>query len=495
MNPYNFSILCFGFCSLLLGLFVWLKRQDRVGQLYFVLSFFYAGWALPFSIKISDNISYAAALYAARMANCSAAFIPTVWLHFCLVYTKRDETHKKILKLFYAIPLLILAVSFTPWFVPGLRPILSFRHYATPGIFYYLMTLNYFIVIPLGFNQLFDKMKEVSREEREQLLGLFFSAFIGYLGGALTFLPIYGISFPQEGMFLLPIYPFALTYFMIKQKIFDIEELAQAAHRDKLTAIGVLAASINHEIKNPLFIIKGLAENCLERQKEGVFSNKEKALESANDAMKRSVEQADRAMDIIRRLSLFAKAGIDSEIKFEFVKIAEVLENILPLIRYELAAKNIVLTRDIPPNIPEVRADRRYLEEILFNLLVNACQAVRETGREGEIKVTAAVIARERSDRSNLPIPDLNKTGSLRPKNGLVMTTPDKVLITIQDNGPGIPEDKIKDVFRPFYTTKAEGTGLGLYITKQLVEKIGGRISVESQQGIGTTFKVILKAA
>lgn len=501
MNPYNFSVLCFGFCSLLLGIFVWLKRQDHVGRLFFFLSFFYAGWALPFSVKISDNVSYYLALYAARIANCSAAFIPTMWLHFCLEYTKSKKTHGWKIQFLYLIPIFILMVSFTPWFVSGVRPILHFRHYATPGIFYYLMTLNYFLVVPLGFIQLAKKMRSVPVEEKGQLKGLFWSAFFGYLGGAVTFLPIYGIPFPQEGMFLLPLYPFALAYFMIKQKLFDIEELAQAAHRDKLTAIGVLAASINHEIRNPLFIIKGLAESCLERQKEGVFQNKEKIIESSNDALKRSMEQADRAMDIIKRLALFAKSGIDSEIKFENVKINEVLEDILPMVRYELAANNIVLTRDIPPSIPAVHADRRYLEEILFNLLVNACQAVRETGREGEIKVTAAVLAREQSDRSNLPISGLNKTGSLhfvrddKTRNGLAMTTPDKVLITIEDNGPGIPEEKIKDVFRPFYTTKAEGTGLGLYITKQLVEKIGGRISVESQLGVGTTFKVILKAA
>jgi signal transduction histidine kinase len=67
-----------------------------------------------------------------------------------------------------------------------------------------------------------------------------------------------------------------------------------------------------------------------------------------------------------------------------------------------------------------------------------------------------------------------------------------QVLITIQDNGPGIPAEKLKNVFHPFYTTKAEGTGLGLYITQQLVEKIHGRIDVQSAVGVGTTFLVLL---
>jgi signal transduction histidine kinase len=481
MNPYNFSVLCFGFCSLLVGFFVGLKRQDKVGMLFLLLSLVYAGWALPFSIKISDNISYYSALHAARIANSSAAFIPVLWLHFCLAYTQREKLHHKLLCALYLVPFLILAVSYTPWFIPGLRPILSFRYYATPGIFYHLMSANYFIVIPFGFSQLIFRMKVASKEEKGQLVGLFWSAFFGYLGGAATFLPIYGVEFPQEGMFLLPLYPFVLAYFLVRKGLFNPEELAQAAHRDKLTAIGVLAASINHEVKNPLFIIKGLAESCLERQKEGIFPSKEKALESANDAMKRSVDQADRAMDIIKRLSLFAKAGVDSEIKFEAVNVQALLEDILPLVRYELAANGIALTRNIPSDLPDVYADRRYLEEIFFNLIVNAIQALKGMGKPGEIKVTAGL--------------GTSTSGLEEPENQKRVPSPEErvpVIVTIQDNGPGIPADKLRDVFRPFYTTKEEGTGLGLYITRQLVEKIKGRINVCSEVGRGAIFTVTL---
>jgi signal transduction histidine kinase len=459
MNPYNFSVLCFGFCSLLVGLLVWLKRQDRVGQLYLLLCFVYAGWALPFSIKISDNVSYNVALHAARIANCSAAFIPTLWFHFCLAYTGRSQIHRKLLGALYCVPLLILSVSYTPWFVAGLRPILNFKYYATPGAFYYLMTLNYILVLPLGFIQLIKKMKDAIGEEKRQLLGLFWVSCAAYLSGGTTFLPIYGIAFPQEGMFLIPLYPFVLAYFITRTRLFDEEEFAQAAHRDKLRAIGVLAASINHEVKNPLFIIKGLAEGCLERQKDGIFPSEKKALENSNDVMRRTIEQTDRAMDIIKRLSLFAKAGIESEIKFELVSFEVVLEDILSLVRSELVAHSIALTRDIPKDLPEIRTDRRYLEEILFNLIVNAIQALKDSKDEGEIVIRA--IAEE---------------GSVR--------------VTIQDNGPGIPEDRLKDVFRPFHTTKEEGTGLGLYITQQLVEKIGGRVEVTSKEGEGAIFIV-----
>jgi signal transduction histidine kinase len=164
-------------------------------------------------------------------------------------------------------------------------------------------------------------------------------------------------------------------------------------------------------------------------------------------------------MDIIKRLSLFAKAGIDSEIQFEAVSIVDVLDDVVQLIRHELAANNITLHRQVPASLPDVLGDRRYLEEIFFNLFVNASQVLK--GKPGgEITVQA-------------------------------MTEGERVLVTVQDNGPGIPEDKLKDVFRPFYTTKAEGTGLGLYITQQLVEKINARISIQSEVDVGTRFVIV----
>lgn len=438
------------------------------------MSLAYAGWSISIAINLNNDISKELGLFTGRIGNAAAVFIPATWYHFVLTFLGKNK-NKNFIKSLYIIATIITCFAFTPWFIPKVVPMVGFRYYSQAGPIYCLSAMIFFTIVPLSFIELYREMKDASGYTKRQIKGLFLTALVGYMGGSPTFLPIFGISFPQYTLLLLPVYPFALAYVMTKQKLFDVEELAQAAHRDKLTAIGVLAASINHEVKNPLFIIKGLAESCLERQKEGVFQNDRKALESSNDAMKRSIDQADRAMDIIKRLSLFAKAGIDSEIKFESVKIAVVLEDILPLIRYELAANQISLTRDIPPDLPDVHADRRYLEEIFFNLIVNAIQALKNSGKPGEIIV-----------RATTPSPSLSQ----RERDGVRGSN--NVVITIQDNGPGIPGDKIKDVFRPFYTTKEEGTGLGLYITQQLVEKIHGRISVHSEVGQGAVFALAL---
>lgn len=476
MNPYNFSVLCFGFCSLLLGLLIWLKRQDEIGQRYFLMSFFYSGWAIFIAINLNNDVSQEVGLFTGRLGNAFAVFIPVTWYHFVLVFVGNSK-NRHFLKLLYASSVAIACFSFTPWFIAKAIPMVGFRYYSQAGPIFCVSALIFFIIVPLSFVELYKKLKNSGGHERAQIRGLFFTALIGYIGGSPTFFPIFGIPFPQYTLLLLPIYPFALAYFMTKQKLFDLEELAQAAHKDKLTAIGALVASINHEVRNPLFIIKGLAETWLERKRAGVFENDKQGLEKGEESFARAIDQADRVMDIIKRLSLFAKAGIEGEMKFEDVSVAEVLENVLPLVRYELAAHNIALTRDIPPNIPDVYADRRYLEEIFFNLIVNATQAIKETGKPGEIKVSAIA-----------PSPSLSRG----ERDGVRGSH--SVIITIFDTGPGIPEDKLKDVFRPFYTTKAEGTGLGLYITKQLVGKIRGKVEVSSKEGIGTTFTLLFSA-
>lgn len=501
MNPYNFSVLCFSVCSFFVGILVWLKRPDQVGKLFFWHSVAISVWGIGVAFIVTPSASYLVTLWSIRISNGAAAFIPTIWFHFILALTGNLNKRKRLLGVLYFFAISILIISPTPWFIPSLRPILGFEHFTKAGPLYSFLTVLFFMTVPLGFYELIMKIRVSSQAEKKQLLGLLLISFAGYLGGSLTFIPVYDIPFPQYGLFLLPIYPFGLAYFITRTNIFDVEELAQAAHRDKLMAIGVLAASINHEVRNPLFVIKGQAESFLERQKEGILKDKDQIIEKAIDVTRRSMEQADRAMDIIKRLSIFAKSGIDSEIKFESVKISEVIEDILPFIRYELATHQIALTRDIPPNLPEVRADRRYLEEILFNLLVNASQAIKGAGKPGEIKI-AAEIAKPSSGLAmthSQPViasearqsPDLEK--SPRPESGLAMTESSKqVIITISDTGPGIPQDKLEHVFRPFYTTKEEGTGLGLYITQQLIEKIGGRIKVESTVGVGTTFEVNL---
>ena len=461
MNPYNFSLLCFGFCATLLALLIIFKRNDQISKRFLALSLFCTGWSLAIGINFSENVSDFWALFSSRLGNVFALFIPVSWYHFILTFVGKQNIFKRRIKFLYILVFTLSLFSFTPWFIPYVKWIVGFRC-SSPGPLYHFSPFLFVSLVSLGFIELLRKIKITLGQERQQVVGLAVATAVGFLGGGLIYFPAYNIPVPQYGLFVMPFYALFLAYVMTKQKLFDIEELAQAAHRDKLIAIGVLAASINHEVRNPLYVIQGLAENFLERWKDAASLDKNPLLAKAADALERSKQQAERAIEIIKRLSLFAKTGIDSEIRFEPIKIASVVEDVLPLIRCELAARSIELACDIPSDLSEVRADRRYLEEILFNLVVNACQAIKNSQRPGRIEIRAT-------------------------------TNAEKTFLIVKDDGPGIAADKLERIFHPFYTTKQEGTGLGLYITKQLVEKIGARIAVESQPEQGTIFTLEFK--
>ncbi len=486
MNPYAITSYTTALATFVVGLYIYLRDKNTyLNKVFFYYSLSIASWAFLTAYHAMVSVP-GVALFCAKMMHIAVSFIPAFFLYFVVVLLgcEKEKRIQNLLSVVFVLAgILSLMSVMTDWVVAGVRAKLGYANFMDPGPLYFALLTFFSVVALLGLLFLIDAFL---RQGKSSIHGkkyayLFWSSLVGYAMGASSFFPVYDRAwFPYPyGSLGITFYVMVVAYVTFKYGFFDLNDLAQAAHRDKLTAIGVLAASINHEVKNPLFIIKGLAESCLERQKEGIFPSKEKALESANDAMKRTMDQADRAMDIIKRLSLFAKAGIESEIKFEQVKIAQVVEDILPLIRYELAAHNISLNREFPPDLPEVYADRRYLEEILFNLVVNACQALKDVGKPGEIMIRAVTGSAPRTHRVCTPTYTPGVYGG-------------SVIIEISDTGPGIPADKLKDVFRPFYTTKAEGTGLGLYITKQLVEKIRGRIDVQSEVRQGTVFIVTL---
>jgi len=132
-------------------------------------------------------------------------------------------------------------------------------------------------------------------------------------------------------------------------------------------------------------------------------------------------------------------------------------------VNHPLFYHKIKLIQDIPTDLPPIHADHIYLEEILFNLIVNATQALKGA-EKGRITISA-----EKVDQA--------------------------VVVKIADNGSGMTSEQQQNIFKPFYTTKEEGTGLGLYITKQLVEKNGGKITVTSKPGQGTTFMLTFQRA
>jgi len=233
---------------------------------------------------------------------------------------------------------------------------------------------------------------------------------------------------------------------------------AEAAQREKMAVIGTLSAGINHEICNPLGIARGQCEAFLLNLKDGLYKNKtnEELITKAKDIMAKVIKETDRATAITKKLSGFAKP---SKGEAEIVRIDKELDEVFGLVGYELRLDKIEFQKNIQKNIPDLLVDKKQFQEILFNLIRNAGQAIGEKGR---ITITAK-----------------EETGN--------------IFIDVQDTGTGIPEDKVKQLFNPFFTTKdpGKGTGLGLFIVRQVVEKNGGKIYLkETKVGEGTTFRL-----
>lgn len=237
---------------------------------------------------------------------------------------------------------------------------------------------------------------------------------------------------------------------------------ARAAQREKMAVIGTLSAGINHEICNPLGIARGQCEMFLLNIAEGVYKGKtqKELLAKAQEIMMKVIHETDRATLITRKLSSFAKPA-KGEI-LDNVSLGKEVRVVISLLEHDLKLDNIVINKEIPEDLPNISADRKQLQEIFFNIIRNAVQSIKGAGK---------IFIR------------LSSNGK-------------KVYVEIEDTGVGISKSELEQIFDPFFTTKdpGKGTGLGLYIVKQIIEKNNGKISVQSELGKGTTFLLTFDA-
>jgi len=235
------------------------------------------------------------------------------------------------------------------------------------------------------------------------------------------------------------------------------EALHSIEYTDKMASIGRMAAGVAHEINNPLAIISenaGLLKDLISMRQQP--PDRDRTLKIA-EAVLRSVE---RCSTITHRLLGFAKR---MEPLTERISLGPLLEEVLSFQRKEAECRNIAIGLSVPPDLPIIESDRGQLQQVFLNILSNAFAAVPDGGRI-----------------------DIR----------LELEKPDTVAVTISDNGCGIPGEYIERIFEPFFSTKGDyGTGLGLSITLGIVEKLGGRIDVQSEVGQGAAFTVRLPVA
>jgi signal transduction histidine kinase len=469
MNIFNLSTLFFSFSSFLLGILILWRRQDKIGQKWFLFSCAASLWSFGLSLWGSNLFDDETNLAWDRVCHLGSVLIPSTWLDFICCFLGGRSKKGTLQIMAYLVSFILSLAVISPHFFAKPVSMWPFLYYTQPGPLYHLFTVFFFASVTYGFYIIVKAYRSATGARKQQLRYLLWATGIGFTGGSLTFFPVYGIPLPQYNLFVIPLYPFIVAYGVMRYRLLDIEEVVKAAQRDKLAAIGTLVASINHEIRNPLFIVKGMAESHLTNLNEGLYRNSEDCAVQANRILEKTVEQTQRALDIMIRLSDFAKQKPNEEAKVEAIDLSETIANVLPLVQHELELDKIEFIYQIPKNFPPLLVDKRHLEEIFFNLVINASQAMKETG--GRIRISA----KKKSD-------NMQETMSH-----------DKFLIEIciADNGPGITQENLARIFEPFYSTKDTGTGLGLYVTKQLVEKNNGEIRVTSKLGEGTIFYII----
>ncbi len=469
MNLYSFSVLVFSSGVLLISILALVKRKDKIAIRFLLFSICIFGWGFLFSFWITQNYSEITTLQLARAASVFVILIPITWFHFVLTFIEREEPAPYFYLINYTAAFFLAALSPTRLIFEGTHSILGFKYMPTPGLFHHFHLAIFAILVPYGFYHLVRAYLFESGTKKEQLKYLLAGTISGFVAATSVFLAFYNIPFPLLLLVVMPLYPILTGIALIRYGLFDVQQIVDAFRRDKLAAIGTLAASINHEIKNPLYIIQGLAEGYLCNVSEKAHRNQNEEITQTREILKKTAEQANRAMGIMRNFSNFAKQDVGNTVRFESLNLSEVMDGVLLLVTHELSLQRIESVKNIPHDL-SIIADKVHLEEILFNLIVNASQAIKSQTAGYTSQVTGKIeISAERHN------------GSVR--------------INVQDNGPGIPKDKLVKIFEPFYTTKEEGSGLGLYITKQLVEKNMGKISIDSKVGVGTTFELRFKTS
>ena len=225
-------------------------------------------------------------------------------------------------------------------------------------------------------------------------------------------------------------------------------------HSQKLSSVGRLAAGVAHEINNPLAIINqkaGLMKDIIDAESE--FPKKDKFV-GITDSILQSV---DRCSVITHRLLGFARR---MDVEYEVLDINEVLQDVFGFIEKEAMHRNIQLKKQLADNLHQISSDRGQLQQVFLNILTNAYAAVDDGG------VVSITTWSE----------DI-----------------DTVAVSIQDDGRGMNEEEMSKIFEPFFTTKkGYGTGLGLPITYGIIKKLGGKITVQSKLGEGSTFSIYL---
>ena len=232
------------------------------------------------------------------------------------------------------------------------------------------------------------------------------------------------------------------------------EELAHLAHLNRVSTMGELAASLAHEIKQPIAAALTDAKTCLRW-----LSRDQPDLPEAKEAASRLVKDVTLATEIMRRNGLLFKKGA---LQRELIDVNQIIQEMIALLRIEATRYSITLHSQLTNGLTNIYADRVQIQQVLMNLMLNGIEAVKEAGSPGELTIK-----------------------SQKEDDG-------QILVSVSDTGIGLRPEHEAQIFNALFTTKPQGTGMGLAISRSIIESHGGHLWATSNAARGATFQFTL---
>jgi C4-dicarboxylate-specific signal transduction histidine kinase len=227
------------------------------------------------------------------------------------------------------------------------------------------------------------------------------------------------------------------------------------AHANRVTTMGELAASISHEVNQPLAAVVNAAAACLRWLDRGTPN-----LDEARSAVEWITKEANRASEVIRRVRALANKTSIEKVPLD---INDVVREVIALVQRELISHQVSSRMELAPTLPIILGDRVQLQQVIINLVMNGIEAMQSvTDRPREL------VIRSRQDETR------------------------QVLVSVTDCGVGISAENADRLFNAFFTTKSTGMGMGLSISRSIIEAHGGRMSASGNEGPGATFQLVL---
>jgi PAS domain S-box-containing protein len=232
---------------------------------------------------------------------------------------------------------------------------------------------------------------------------------------------------------------------------------ADLAHISRATTMGELTASLAHEINQPIAAAATDARTCLRW-----LAHEQPDLGEARESATRMVNAVTRAADIVSRLRQLFKKGAPQT---DLVDVTEVIQEMVVLLHSEASRHSVSILTELSEDLPRIVADRVQLQQVLMNLMLNGIEAMQDAKTAGQLTIRS------------------------------LMAEPGHLLISVTDTGEGVSPEQADQIFNAFFSTKAQGTGMGLSISRSIVESHGGRLWATSNSGRGATFSFTLPGA